>query len=149
MKKFLSVFMVCFLSFLLVGCGCDKDKNKDKDKNNGKDSSVEERISKTVKSLYTDDEKLVYDNGGVYKIVYYYSGTKITGYEHYYEYKDDKAAEDQYKKDKENYKNDTSMKAITRNGKYVVYTFVASQYEGKTVDEIQNTYSFLKPVYEK
>ena len=58
MKKVLSIFVVCLLSLLLVGCGCEKKKEKE---NNG--DTVEQQIEKTISSLYTDDSKLVYKNG--------------------------------------------------------------------------------------
>lgn len=147
MKKFLSIFMVCLLSFLLVGCGCDKNKNKDKD-NNKKDTEAE-KITDTINALYSDDTKIVYDNGGVYKIVFFYNENEITGLQHYYEYSDENEAQTKYNEYKENYKNDASIKTITKSGKFVVFTFVGDQYEGKTVEEVQNDYSFLKPVYEK
>lgn len=144
MKKFLSIITICLLSFLLVGCGCEN--NKDNDNNN--DNKEKTQIEKTIENLYTDDEKLVYDNSGIYKIVFYFENDEITGLEHYYEYEDEKSAEAQYNIDKENLKDDASIKNITLSGKYVVYTFVGEQYEGKTVQEIKDTYSFLIPVYE-
>lgn len=145
MKKVLSIFAICLLSFLLVGCGCDKDKDKDKDK----EDTQKNQIEKTIENLYTDDNKLVYDNGGIYKIVFYYNkDNEITGLEHYYEYKDEKTAEEQYNKDKEEFKNDASIKNISLSGKYVIYTFVGEQYEGKTVNEVKESYGFLVPVYE-
>jgi len=145
MKKFLSVFMVCLLSFLLVGCGCDKDKDKDKNKEENKETK---KIAETIKSLYTDDEKLVYDNGGVYKIVFFYSGNEITGLQHYYEYENEADAESKFKEYQENYKNYASIKNISKVDKFVVLTMASSEYEGKTVDNIKESYSFLKPVYE-
>ena len=81
MKKALSIFVICLLSLLLVGCGCEKKKEKE---NNG--DTIEQQIEKTISSLYTDDSKLVYKNGDVYKLVFYYKDNEITGLEHYYEY---------------------------------------------------------------
>lgn len=143
MKKVLSIFAICFLSLLLVGCGCEKKKEEG---NNG--DSVEKQIEKTIASLYTDENKLVYNNGDVYKIVYYYEGNEITGLEHYYEYANEKEALEHYNKDKEELKNHFSIKKIYLSGKYVVYKLVGEEYEGKTVEEIKNAYPFLIPVYE-
>ena len=52
-----------------------------------------------------------------------------------------------YNNDKKELKNDISIKKIERNGKFVIYTMAPSEYEGKTVSEIQESYSFLIPVY--
>ena len=143
MKKISLLFLVMIMSFMLVGCGCNK---KDNDGDKSKEVS---QIEKTIKNLYTDEEKLVYDNSGIYKLVFYYKGEEITGLEHYYEYKDEKEAESKYKEDSEKYKNNAQIKKITKSGKFVVYTMVGEEYEGKTVSEVKSSYSFLIPVYDK
>ena len=121
-------------------------KKKEKE-NNG--DTIEQQIEKTISSLYTDDSKLVYKNGDVYKLVFYYKDNEITGLEHYYEYENETIAQEHYNKDKEELKNNASIKNIYLSGKYVVYRFVGEQYEGKTVEEVKNSYPFLIPVYEK
>lgn len=143
MKKVLSIFVVCLLSLLLVGCGCEKKKEKE---NNG--DTIEQQIEKTISSLYTDDSKLVYKVGDVYKMVFYYKDNEITGLEHYYEYENEIVAQEHYNKDKEELKNHSSIKKIYLSGKYVVYKLVGEEYEGKTVEEVKNAYPFLIPVYE-
>ena len=143
MKKIFSVTMVCLLSFLLVGCGCDKNKGE----NNKKDEKT--KITETIEALYTEDGKLVYDIGGRYKMVLFHENDKVTAVHHYYEYKDEKEADEKYKQDKENLKNDISIKSIEKNGKYVVYVYTGEEYEGKSMEEIQNTYAHFKPVYKK
>ena len=139
MKKFLKVTMITILCFMLIGCGCSKkDNNKDKNK------EVDENI---VEKLYTNDTQLVYKTDA-YKLVFYFNQSQeITGYEHYYEYANTTEAESKYKSDLENYKNDLTIKKIERKGKFVIYTMASSEYEGKTVSDIQDTYSFLIPVY--
>lgn len=142
MKKILSIITIFVLSFLLVGCGCENKEDK-KEENN-----EQNQIEETLKSFYTDDNKLVYNNGDVYKIVFYYEDDKITGLEHYYEYKDEKEAKEKYEEDKETLKNNTSIKDIILSGKYVVYVLSGDQYEGKTVQEVKDSYTYLIPVYE-
>lgn len=143
MKKVLSIFTICILSLLLVGCGCEKEKEKA-----NTDNTVGQQIEKTIASLYTDDSKLVYKVGDVYKIVFYYENNEITGLEHYYEYENETVAQEHYNKDKEELRNNASIKNIYLSGKYVVYKLVGEEYEGKTVEEVKNAYPFLIPVYE-
>ena len=142
MKKIFYVLGVILVSILLFGCGNNNKKDKEKE-------VIESPIEKTIKNLYTDDTKLVYDNGGIYKLVFYYSNNEITGLEHYYEYKDENEASSQYEKDIESLENNASIKEISKSGKYVVYTLSSNEYEGKTVEDIKNIYSFLMPVYKK
>lgn len=135
MKKYLKLFVVLFLCTFLVGCGCSKKEDK-------KDEKAEVR-------LYTEGNKLVYNNNDVYKLVFYYDGDKITGYEHYYTYADSKAAEDALKKAKEELKNNKTIKEIKQVDKYVVYVMNESEYKDKTVSSVKESYSYLVPVYEK
>ena len=138
MKKYLKLVLVVFVCLLLVGCGCSK-----KDKDNKKDEE------KTEIKLYTTDGQLVYKVNNTYKMVFYYDDTnKITGYEHYYEYADKNAAAIEYDKAKETYKNNITIKTIKNVDKYVIYVMNDSEYEGKTVDTVKETYSYLVPVYE-
>jgi len=141
--KNLKLFFVVALCLCAVGCSCEK-KSKEDEK-----QKKETQIEKTIKNMYTDDEKLVYDNNGIYKLVFYYKDNEITGFEHYYEYKDEKEAESKYKEDSENLKNDLSIKKISRSGKYVIYTMAGKEYEGKTVQEVKESFPYLLPVYEK
>ena len=143
--KRLKLFVVVALCLFVVGCSCEK-KNKDNEKNENK---KETQIEKTIKNMYTDEKKLVYDNNGIYKLVFYYKDDEITGLEHYYEYKDETEAEKKYKEDSENLKNNLSIKKISRSGKYVIYTMAGKEFEGKTVQEVKESYAFLLPVYEK
>lgn len=141
MKK-IKLLIAVALCFLVVGCSCEK---KEKNDEKPKDAT---QIENTIESMYTDDKKLVFDNNGIYKLVFYYSGNEITGLEHYYEYKDEKEAESKYKEDSENLKDNLSIKKISRNGKYVIYTMAGKEYEGKTVKQVKESYSYLLPVYE-
>ena len=143
MKKKVYLFVGLFICSLLVGCSCEKKNNANKKPN---DIVQDENI---INDLYTDEEKLVYDNNGLFKIVFYYSDDNITGLEHYYEYENEIDAEKKYKEDIEKYKNNAQIEKINRNGRFVVYTIVDTEYAGKTVSDIKETYSFLIPVYKK
>lgn len=138
MKKIIKFTLITLLCFVLVGCGCSKKNNKKK----------EEQAINIAETLYTDNTKLVFNNNSIYKLVFTFNkNNEITGYQHYYEYASEKDAEEKYNNDKKELKNDISIKKIERNGKFVIYTMAPSEYEGKTVSEIQESYSFLIPVY--
>lgn len=142
MKKFNLLVLTLCLCVLLVGCGKDNKKKEEKPQEVA-------RIEKTIKDLYTDEEKLVYKVGDLYKLVFYFDGEEITGLEHYYQYKDEAEADKKYKEDIEKYKNNIQIKKITKSGKFVVYTIAGSEYEGQTVKEVKESHSYLIPVYEK
>ena len=138
MKKYF-VLIICLLLVVFVGC-----ENKKEQKNQKED--ITEKITN---NLYTDDKRLVYDNNGIYKLVFYYADDTITGLEHYYIYADTTAAKEQYEKDKEQYKYNTSIKEITLKGKYIIYTMAEDEYKDKTVNEIKDNFSYLIPVYKR
>lgn len=140
MKKFISIVMVCFLAFLLVGCG-DKDKKEE--------NKELKRVEETIKALYSNEDKLVYDNGGLYKIVIYYDGNKVTGIENYYEYSNEEEAKSKLEETKELLKDEENVKSVLKSGKFVVTVYNNNEYKDETVENIQNTYVSLKPVYEK
>lgn len=146
MKKFISIVMVCFLAFLLVGCNKENNENKENKKEEEKEVN---KIEETIKALYSDDEKLVYDNGGIYKIVVYYKGNEVTGFENYREYSDENEAKTKLEETKEFYKDNANVKNVLRSGKFVVTIFNENEYKDKTVEDIQNEYVSLRPVYEK
>ena len=140
MKKFISIIIVCFLALLLVGCG-DKDKKEE--------NKELKRVEETIKALYSNEDKLVYDNGGLYKIVIYYDGNKVTGIENYYEYSNEEEAKSKLEETKELLKNEENVKSVLKSGKFVVTVYNNNEYKDETVENIQNTYVSLKPVYEK
>lgn len=151
-KKILYFLMINLVMFVLVGCGSNTIKNVDdliseskEAVSEAKDKVVEE-VNKADNDedkidLYSDDSKIVFANGTV-KLVYYYSGDKITAYHTYIDYAD--AATAKYALSILN-KDDTMGKAYT-NGKYLVIEHSESEYEGLTVSEVRATYSYLEEV---
>ena len=135
MKKFFKVFILCLICILLVGCNKDN-----KDNNNEKENEI---------ALYTDDSKLVYDNNGIFKVVFYHENNKVTKVEHYYEYADNESAKKEYEKFLVEYKSNISINSIKLNDKYVIFDVDITPYSNKTIEEIQETYSYFTPVYKK
>lgn len=75
-------------------------------------------------------------------VVYNYSGDQITGLKYYYEYADDataKSAADYYRSN-----SGEEVTEIITNGKYVVITANASQYEGITAKDVKEQIDFIE-----
>lgn len=129
MKKFLIALMVCTLVFPLSGCGKKSEKDIQ---------------AQTIDKMYTDNNKLVLAVGDIYKLVYYHDKDgKITGLEHYYDYKDENTANEKCEQDKESLKNNASIKNITCKGNYVIYTMSDTEWGDLTIDKVKSTYSYL------
>lgn len=108
--------------------------------------------SNTINDAYfvSDNSKLVltldndYDENDVLAptkshLVYYYSGDKITGVKYFYEFSsEDKAAEAFKGLTENNEEYDGRPESIKLNGKYVIYTFPANQFEGTSVEDIKS-----------
>lgn len=145
MKKIKILLMIAICT-IIVGCGCEKDKKQKDDDSNKKTEDVV-LIENTIKDLYSDEDKLVYNNNDVYKIVIFYEGENVTLLQHYYEYSDEESAKEDYKEKFDLLKDNSQIKNITINGKYIIYTMNESEYEGKKLEDFKTSYSFLVPVY--
>ena len=88
--------------------------------------------------MYSDDEKLVFENE-VVKYVFYYKGDKVIAYHTYIDYKDSQkaqAAKEEISKNKEDIIN-----KVYTNGKYVVIEYNEKAQEDMSISEIKETYS--------
>jgi hypothetical protein len=131
-RSILITLVLCTLLLPLSGCG----------KKTESDIQAE-----TINSLYTDDNKLVFAVGDIYKLVYYHDEDgNITGVEHYYEYSDETTANEKCEEDKESLKNDASIKNITCKGNYVIYTISDTEWGDLTLEKVKSTYSYLSEV---
>ena len=75
-------------------------------------------------------------------MVYYYSGSEVTGMTIYYEYLDEAAAKEAYEhiKDEEH----EGIKEIKLNGKYIEMVTTEDQYTGMTADEVKQNIEFME-----
>ena len=75
-------------------------------------------------------------------IVYYYSGDEITSAKAYYEYKDAETAKAALAEMKEQSGEDLGDAAV--DGKYIVVTVDASEYEGMTASDVKSQIEFME-----
>lgn len=143
MKKILFCLLICLVSFTLTGCG-DKEKTNESDVNDTNNNDV----SDIDVDLYSDDTKLVFDFNNIYKIVYYYEGSSITGLEYYYNYEDVATAKYAISMIKSQYEELDTVESVKQNGKYIVIKFKEEEFNDTTVEEVKQTYSYLKQIYE-
>ena len=130
MKKNVRLILCC-AAVVMLAAGCGKKSEKDIQ-------------AQTIDKMYTDNNKLVLAVGDIYKLVYYHDKDgKITGLEHYYEYKDENTANEKCEQDKESLKNNASIKNITCKGNYVIYTMSDTEWGDLTIDKVKSTYSYL------
>lgn len=128
MKKILIMMLVCSM-FFITGCGTDKNIPDEENNQQQSNSNIE---------LYSDNTKIVYDTGA-YKLVYYYSGNDITGYEMYYDFGSVELATISKASIEEDL--DSSVATVVQNGKYLIVKFHESEYEGLTVEGVRATYA--------
>ena len=147
--------MFLFL-IVLFSCsvGCDKKEEKDVEVPDNKKAEKIEEPEKNLESeetipeidygLYTDDKKMVFKDGNKYAI-YYYSGTKITGYQDYIDYGTEEAANEALA----SYKKSKNVDNVTTNGKYLVLEYNKSEYNDLTIYKLRTMYGDLEQLPDK
>lgn len=144
MKRIVLFVCILFSVFLVTGCGKDEVVNNNNSNNIENNSSGEtyENIE-----LYSDETKIVFRYETT-TYVFYYSGEEITGYHTYIDYGDAATAGSAYQvfnTEKKNGQMETVDKVYTK-GKYVVFEFNKSEYEGMEVKDLRTAYSYMEEV---
>lgn len=148
-KGIIFSLLLIFMCFTLVGCTKEKTDEDDilnQFNDNQQDNKEDEEDYKI--DLYSDNTKMVFDFSGVYKIVYYYNGDKITGLEYYFDYQDKSTAKYAVTAIKSQYEAEDNIKSVEQKGQYVIVKFTEEEYKDTTVEEIKQTYSYLEQVYD-
>ena len=90
--------------------------------------------------LYSDDTKVVFLFNKI-RYVFYYSGDEITAYHTYVDYGDNATAKMAYSViDRE----DETIKNCYVDGRYVVFEWEESEYEGLTYSNLRTVYSYME-----
>ncbi len=143
-NKLLLIIISIFMLFLVTGCGNesnDLEDNNESDNTNEVDNNQSSSNDDDKIDLYSDNTKIVFANGGG-KLVYYYSGEKITGYSAYLDYGDSATAKLALSVSEK----DETIKNMYTQGRYLVVEYNESQFEDTTVSEIKALYSYLEQV---
>ena len=142
MKKFLLCLMAIVLLFTVTGCGSDNNNDIDNnDQSNVEETSNQNENNYDEIELYSDDTKLVFASGSG-KVVFYYSGDKITAYHAYFDYQTNANANFALRALK--YEDNESIDKAYVKGKYVVVEYAASEYENMSLEDVKLTYSYLE-----
>ena len=81
------------------------------------------------------------------RLVYFYEGDKITGAKIYYEFKDNDSAKKAYES-LTNGATDEEKSRVELNGKYVIVTTVASEYENMTATQVKEQFEAYEKLQE-
>lgn len=100
----------------------------------------------TYDELKTNDEHLVFDCDGEFKLVVYNKGEEVTGLEHYYKFDTADEAKEALDKIKANYKNVNTLDKILLNNNLVKVLFNKLAFMNLTVSDAQSMYSHLSQV---
>lgn len=142
-KKILASLLAVAICIALTGCVNKKNNN---DNNNQSEQGVnEENIDAEIK-LYSDDKTIVFDFLGAYKMVFYYSGDKITGHELFYDFGDSATASIGKASIEANLTDEDNVESVKQNGRYIIVKYKEIEFRNMTVEEIKTIYSYLKEI---
>lgn len=143
-KKFTSILLALVVVLSISGCGNEVTQGNGKENDSGNEPKLTKPEVKL--ELVSDDTKLVYNYMDVYKIVYYYSGDKITGLEHYYPYTSQEMA-NHIRTTFDSTYNEGNIKSIDQKDNNIVVTLAENQYKDLTVEGVKQTYKNLEELY--
>ena len=162
-KKLLISIMSLMLVLTLSACGKEKESVKDNNNSNEKTEVTNTNNSESTndvvstngtsedssgvnefKALYSDQNKMVFQYTDNSKIVFHHNGTKITGYELYFDYED--AATANLAKQTIINENSEDVKNVRVEGSMIIVTYAESTYEDLTLEDVRMVYSYLTEV---
>jgi hypothetical protein len=109
---------------------------------------IEEDFPK-YEELYSTDDKIVYNYNDEYKVVIHHEDGKITGVEHYYDYKTTEAATTAVEQLKLEYKDNENFDQVIQKDQYVKVLFKEDTYKDMTLDQFKENYKDLEEVLEQ
>ena len=110
--------------------------------------SIEEQFPK-YDELYTSNDKVVFNYNDKYKVVVHHENGKITGVEHYYDYKTTEDATKAVEQLTKDYKDIENFDKIIQKDQYVKVMFKEDMYKDISLDNFKEKYKDLEEVLEQ
>ena len=123
-----------------------KPSNNNQNKITTKDKIPIEEDFPKYEELYSTDDKIVYNYNDEYKVIIHHEDGKITGVEHYYDYKTTEDATIAVEQLKLEYKDNENFDQIVQKGQYVKVLFKEDMYKNMTLDKVKENYKELKEI---
>lgn len=152
MKKqiFLGIFTI-MMCLLLVGCGSktNNDLQKVIEDENKEVENTDNTEEPSIK-LYSTDNQLVYNVSNVYFIVIDFDNAgNANGFKWIYDYQDAATAATMVAIIKANMEDDSDIKSVTQDGKYIVVDYNESTYADLTYENTKAAFSMYEQVIEQ
>ena len=123
-----------------------KPSNNNQNKITTKDKNIIKEDFPKYQELYSTDDKIVYNYNDEYKVIIHHEDGKVTGVEHYYDYKTTEDATIAVEQLKLEYKDNENFDQIVQKGQYVKVLFKEDMYKNITLDKVKENYKDLKEI---
>ena len=123
-----------------------KPSNNNQNKITTKDKNIIKEDFPKYEELYSTNDKIVYNYNDEYKVIIHHEDGKITGVEHYYDYKTTEDATIAVEQLKLEYKDNENFDQIVQKGQYVKVLFKEDMYKNMTLDKVKENYKDLKEI---
>ena len=123
-----------------------KPSNNNQSQITTKDKNIIKEDFPKYQELYSTDDKIVYNYNDEYKVIIHHEDGKVTGVEHYYDYKTTEDATIAVEQLKLEYKDNENFDQIVQKGQYVKVLFKEDMYKNITLDKVKENYKDLKEI---
>ena len=123
-----------------------KPSNNNQNKITTKDKNIIKEDFPKYEELYSTDDKIVYNYNNEYKVIIHHEDGKVTGVEHYYDYKTPEEATVALEKLNNKYKDIENFDQVIQKGQYVKVLFKEDMYKNITLDKVKENYKDLKEI---
>ena len=123
-----------------------KPSNNNQNKITTKDKNIIKEDFPKYEELYSTNDKIVYNYNDEYKVIIHHEDGKVTGVEHYYDYKTPEDATIALEKLNNKYKDIENFDQVIQKGQYVKVLFKEDMYKNITLDKVKENYKDLKEI---
>ena len=123
-----------------------KPSNNNQNKITTKDKNIIKEDFPKYEELYSTNDKIVYNYNDEYKVIIHHEDGKVTGVEHYYDYKTPEDATVALEKLNNKYKDIENFDQVIQKGQYVKVLFKEDMYKNITLDKVKENYKDLKEI---